>query len=101
MAAQAPSHAPRPAVLANLNESADGLLSAWVFRPDSLPAPLTLGQVHEALERGEGVVWVHLNCAAAPAKQWLSSCDHLPEPMREALLGTSLGLQIIETPICR
>ena len=50
--------------------------------------PLTLGQIHEALERGEGVVWVHLNCAAAPAKQWLSSCHHLPEPIREALLET-------------
>jgi zinc transporter len=81
-----PPHPPRPSVLASLGESADGVLSAWVFRPSEAPTPLRLGDIDEVWERREGVLWVHLNSAAAPAKQWLSRCRHLPEPIRDALL---------------
>lgn len=77
---------PRPAVLASLGESADGLLSAWLFMPDRPPEPLALGEIEAAYRQSEGVIWVHLNCAAAPAKSWLASQAHLPEPIREALL---------------
>ena len=77
---------PRPAVLASLGESADGLLSAWLFKPDRPPEPLALGEIEAAYRQADGVIWVHLNCAAAPAKSWLTSQTHLPEPIREALL---------------
>lgn len=81
-------HPPRPTVLANLSESGDGLLSAWLFLPDQHPAPLVLGEIERVLDRNEGVVWVHLNATASPAKQWILGCRHLPEPIREDLLET-------------
>ena len=86
MAAGDTGHAPAPSVLASLGESADGLLSAWLFPPHGPPTPLRLAEIDAARERGEGVLWVHLNSAATPAKQWLAQCRHLPEPIREALL---------------
>ena len=88
MAAEDPIHAPAPSVLASLGESADGVLSAWLFPPDRPAVPLRLGEIEQARESGGGVLWVHLNSAAAPAKQWLAHCRHLPEPIREALLDT-------------
>ena len=68
----APSRAPRPAVLANLGESADGLLSAWLFRPESPPVPLTLGRDRRGARRGARA-WSGCTstATAAPAKQWL------------------------------
>ena len=82
----AASAVPRPVVLANLGESADGLLSAWLFLPDRPPEPLALGELDAALDRQEGVIWVHLNATASRAKQWIQDCRHLPEPVREDLL---------------
>ena len=61
-------------------------MCAWLFKPEQPPVPLHLDQIDEALERGEGVVWAHLNASASRAKQWIASCAHLPEPIREDLL---------------
>ena len=94
MAASAPARAPRPSVLASLGDSADGLLSAWLFRADKHPEPLQLGGVEEALARREGVVWVHLNATASAAKQWVLRCSHLPEPVREDLLETDKRMRL-------
>ena len=86
MPEQALARPPRPIALASLGELADGLLSAWLFVPDRPPEPLTLGEIDAAYDRREGVIWVHLNCAATPAKGWLARQTRLPEPIREALL---------------
>ena len=56
--------------------------------PTKPPTALTLDQIEGVLERRDGVVWVHLNATATPAKQWIRSCTHLPEPIREDLLET-------------
>jgi zinc transporter len=94
MSAPAPTRLPRPAVLASLGESADGVLSAWLFRPDMHPVPLRLSEIDEVLARREGVVWVHLNATASPAKQWIQGCRHLPEPAREDLLETDKRMRL-------
>ena len=81
-------------MLASLGDSADGLLSAWLFRADRHPEPLLLGEIEDALTRREGVVWVHLNATASPAKQWILGCRHLPEPVREDLLETGKRMHL-------
>ena len=86
MPEQALARPPRPIALASLGESADGPLSAWLFVPDRPPEPLTLAEIDAAYDRREGVIWVHLNSAATPAKGWLARQTRLPEPIREALL---------------
>jgi zinc transporter len=94
MAASAPARAPHPSVLASLGDSADGPLSAWLLRADRYPQPLLLGEVEDALARRDGVVWVHLNATASPAKQWIIGCRHLPEPVREDLLETDQRMRL-------
>ena len=61
---------------------------------DRHPEPLLLGEIQDALARREGVVWVHLNSAASPAKQWILGCRHLPEPIREDLLETDTRMRL-------
>jgi zinc transporter len=94
MAAPAPAQPPRRAVLANLNDPADGLLSAWLFRPQRPPEPLSLREIDAAIELHEGIVWVHLNATASPAKQWVLGCRHLPEPIREDLLESDVRTRL-------
>lgn len=86
MAAQAGVRAPSPFVAAIAGDAGDGLMFAWLFPPDGEPVPLRLEELGAALARPEGVVWAHLNASASRAKQWLTACELLPDPIRQDLL---------------
>lgn len=78
--------AARPPVVPLPEEPKDGLQYAWLIRPDAPPEPLELAGVDAALEQARGIVWVHLNATALPAKEWLTRCRQVPAPIREDLL---------------
>ena len=81
-----PSAVPRPVLTVPPQEPKDGLQYAWLIRPDRPPEPLELAEIDAALDEDRGVVWVHLNATALPAKEWLGRCRQIPEPIREDLL---------------
>ncbi|MFO0345298.1 MAG: CorA family divalent cation transporter, partial [Labrys sp. (in: a-proteobacteria)] len=57
-----------------------GLISAYLFHPESGPTPLAEATVASGLPMDRGWVWLHLNLADARARAWLTRPDLMGAP---------------------
>jgi zinc transporter len=65
-----------------------GLISGFAMWPDQRIEHLTGNDLAAALAQPHAVVWLHFNVRVSQARDWIASCEHLPEASRRFLLDT-------------
>ena len=65
-----------------------GLISGFAMLSDQQIQHLTGDDLNAALARPNAVVWLHFNTRVGHARDWITSCEHLPEASRRFLLDT-------------
>jgi len=65
-----------------------GLISGFAMWPDQRIEHLTGNDLATALAQPHAVVWLHFNVRVSQARDWIASCEHLPEASRRFLLDT-------------
>jgi len=65
-----------------------GLICGFAMWPDQRIEHLTGNDLAAALAQPHAVVWLHFNVRVSQARDWIASCEHLPEASRRFLLDT-------------
>lgn len=65
-----------------------GLICGFAMWPDQRIEPLAGDDLNTVLARPHAVIWLHFNAHIGQARDWIASCEHLPEASRRFLLDT-------------
>ena len=78
--------------------SLHGLICGFAMLPDQRIQHLAGDELDAMLARSPGVVWLHFNDRVSQARDWIASCEHLPETSRRFLLEHDDRKRIEQAP---